>query len=281
MNRPAYQAYISRTNLAGSGKASSYVRALDLLCEMLRVHSVGFADCQKIWTVESVDRLQELHLRVIEEQKKGSASIWNLPNIPPSYLQKGYCAAALRSYQVFLIEHGHAQRLLGIFATFNDDESELPKHLSRKPDFPRFLFDDLDSLQGKDVRREVSQRVNQHVFRQMVLQNYSNTCCITGLDVPEVNRASHIVGWAKDESLRLDPRNGLCLSGTYDAAFDRHLLTLDDEYRIVLSRDLKDHYTSQAATDYFLRKEGERITLPKAYLPKKEYLESHRKLGSF
>ncbi len=39
-----YSLYVSETNVIGSGKATSYIRALDLLSEMLKIHSFGFDD---------------------------------------------------------------------------------------------------------------------------------------------------------------------------------------------------------------------------------------------
>ena len=76
----------------------------------------------------------------------------------------------------------------------------------------------------------------------------------------------------------MDPRNWLCLSATYDAAFDRHLITLDEAYRLVLSKALRDHYTSESVKEHFMRKEGMPIALPERYLPSQAYLEQHRGL---
>jgi putative restriction endonuclease len=101
------------------------------------------------------------------------------------------------------------------------------------------------------------------------------------MNIPEVNRASHIVSWAEDPSKRLDPSNGLYLSATYDAAFDKHLISLDDDYRIILSSGIKDHYTNESVTDYFVKKEGHKINLPSSYQPNKKYLAKHRSLGHF
>ena len=41
--------------------------------------------------------------------------------------------------------------------------------------------------------------------------------------------------WAEGEANRLDPENALCLSATYDAAFDRHLISFDEHYRLIVS----------------------------------------------
>ena len=136
-------------------------------------------------------------------------------------------------------------------------------------------------VQGKDLIRSVKIRANQNVFRKMILKNYNQSCCMTGLNIPELNIASHIIPWVEDETKRLDPRNGLCLSATYDAAFDRNLISLDDEYRIILSKNIKDYCTSKVAKEYFLGKEGESIRLPFSYLPRKDFLAVHRTRGDF
>jgi putative restriction endonuclease len=134
---------------------------------------------------------------------------------------------------------------------------------------------------GRDVKREVKARCDQQVFRKMVFQIYQNTCCISGLDVPQVNRASHIIPWAKDAAKRLDPSNGLCLSATYDAAFDRNLISFDEDYRLLVSREIRDHYRSEVARTYFQNRVGQQMTLPNRYLPKPEYLAAHREQGRY
>lgn len=281
MNRDAFKNYIYSSNLKGSQKAPSYIRALDLLGEMLNAKSFAFDDCRNLWAVNSVERLQELYEFANEEKKKGNASAWNLDDIPTSYLQNGYCTAALKSLQEFLVEYGYEQELLDVFDKHSGDESEISSKLDRNMTYPNCLLEGLDKMEGKEKIRTVKIRSNQNVFRKIILGIYNQSCCITGLDIPDINIASHIIPWAKDKSKRMDPRNGLCLSATYDVAFDRNLISLDDDYRIILSKDIKDHYTSSVVKSYFHSKEGDKITLPDSYLPKKEYLEEHRKNGTF
>ncbi len=281
MNKTAFKNYIYASNQKGSGKAASYVRALDLLEKMLAAKPFSFADCQDIWAMTSIDRLQELYDFAKEQTRKAEASEWNLDGLPVSYLRDGYCSAALKSLQEFLVEHQFEQDQLDVFNKHTGDEDELTRKLTRDLKYPKCLLEELENVEGKEKVRTVRTRSNQNVFRKIILMIYNQSCCITGLDIPEVNRASHIIPWAKDKSKRMDPRNGLCLSATYDAAFDRSLISLDDDYRIILSRDIKDHYTKQVVKEHFHNKEGNKITLPNSYLPKKEYLEEHRKLGSF
>ena len=84
--------------------------------------------------------------------------------------------------------------------------------------------------------------------------------------------------WAEDEANSLNPENGLCLSATYDAAFDRHLISFDEHYRLVVSKEIKDHYTDAAAKSYFLDREGQTMSLPTRFLPSQSLLERHREL---
>jgi len=248
---------------------------------MLAAYSLGFDDCRNLWQVTSVERLHALQKQVREEQQAGGKSVWNLDHLPKSYLQNGYCSAALTSYVAFLVEFEYSSALLETFNTHQGSEESVVEKLDQPINYPAALLDDLTSAEGKDIVREVKTWVNQRVFRDIILKIYEQRCCVTGLDVPEVNRASHIIPWAENESIRLDPRNGLCLSATYDAAFDRHLITLDDDFRIVLSKGLNEHYSSKSFQEHFLRKEGEQIELPMAYHPKQAYLESHRANGDF
>src|SRR5581483_7282941 len=65
----------------------------------------------------------------------------------------------------------------------------------------------------------VRRRLGQDFFRRTVLVSYNHRCCITGTPLPALLSASHIVAWAADHTQRLNPRNGLCLAKTQDAAF--------------------------------------------------------------
>lgn len=281
MFKQPFSKHIHATNVDGSKKAASYIRALDLLNEMLKAEPFGFSDCENIWNVNSVERLQELYLFVLMECKKGDESAWNIKGIPASYLQKGYCSAALRSYQEFLVEHVYEQELFTIFNEHKGDESEVVEKLDREIRYPNSLLEGLEEKHGREVVRSVRVRSNQNVFRLMILKIYNESCCITGLNIPEVNRASHIIPWSENPSQRLNPRNGLCLSATYDAAFDKNLISLDEDYRIIISKEISDHYSNSSVDIYFYKKEGHKITLPTSYLPHQDYLEDHREKGRF
>ena len=85
---------------------------------------------------------------------------------------------------------------------------------------------------------QTTQRRHQKFFRRVVLGSYGNRCCISGLPIPELLRASHIVPWSNSIEQRLNPRNGLCLSATFDLAFDRGLISFDATNKLMLSQAL-------------------------------------------
>ena len=72
---------------------------------------------------------------------------------------------------------------------------------------------------------------------QVAAENNLNSC--QRLAVSELLNASHIVPWAVDSKNRLNPRNGLCLNSLHDRAFDRGLLTITTDYRVMVSKKLK------------------------------------------
>lgn len=278
--REEFKSYLESQSPRKTGKASSYVRALDLLSEMLAAKPKGFEDCVDIWNVSSATRLQELYEVANDEKHRGAKSAWNLKGIAPSYLQDGYCTAALREFQSFLLEGAHYQKLMSTFRQHTGNTEDLAKKLNRELAYPKALVKSME-LDGKETLRERATRVNQSVFRTMILHIYGNACCITGLDLPQVNKASHILGWAESKPTRMDPRNGLCLSATYDVAFDRHLISLDEDFRILVSKDITEHFRSDVVRSHFHKRQGQIITLPQHFRPLQTYLEQHRSNGRF
>lgn len=281
--KSAFEVYLYENNTVGSGKAFSYVKGLEWLKAMLEVEPYGFSDCKDIWSIQDLSRIQLLRERVLEEKRKHSTSPWVTDDIPVSYLRDGYCSAALTELIEFLPQFQHTQQVMDIIDKHEGDDGELAEKLNIDPSVPKGYVHDSESQDGKERLAETKVRIGQQAFRRIIFRIYNDRCCVTGLDIPTVNRASHIIGWAdaKGRKIRMDPRNGLCLSATYDAAFDRHLISLDDDYRILLSKDIKEYYSSKSVQAHFLKKEGDAIALPSVYRPLKSYLEIHRSKGQF
>ncbi len=136
---------------------------------------------------------------------------------------------------------------------------------------------DINDYVGETRTALVQQRVKQAFFRRMVLSGYRERCCISGVTEPRLLVASHIVAWRDDKANRLNPSNGLCLSAIHDKAFDAHLFTLTDDWRVLLSAKIK------ASRDKFLREvfwsvDDKTIELPERFVPDPDLVRRHRHL---
>lgn len=126
--------------------------------------------------------------------------------------------------------------------------------------------------------REASRHVRlaQSYFRRVVLANFAGSCALTGIATGELLTASHIVGWAEAPEHRVDPQNGLCLNRLHDAAFDKKLITFDEDLRLVVGRRLRDTLPQEPLAAGFLRYEGIQLRPPEKRSLNPAFLDSHR-----
>lgn len=98
-----------------------------------------------------------------------------------------------------------------------------------------------------EAERLVVQRIGQDIFRARLLDYWQGRCPLTGITDAALLRASHIITWAECETdaERLDVHNGLLLSALWDAAFDRALVTFDDQGRPEFSPSLSEQARSE------------------------------------
>lgn len=133
----------------------------------------------------------------------------------------------------------------------------------------------LEDFTGETRRVVTEQRIKQHFFRRAVLSSYRGRCCMSGLSEPRLLVASHIVPWSKDKTNRLNPSNGLCLSAIHDKAFDKGLITLTDDLKIILSAEIR------RSDDKFIQQilrplEDRAIELPERFTPCMDFVLRHR-----
>lgn len=82
----------------------------------------------------------------------------------------------------------------------------------------------------------VTSRVGQGAYRKRIIHRWEYKCAVTGFDKLNILVASHILPWAEaDDNQRLDVHNGILLSPTYDALFDRKLISFENDGKIILS----------------------------------------------
>ncbi|MBJ7312050.1 HNH endonuclease [Rugamonas sp. CCM 8940] len=119
----------------------------------------------------------------------------------------------------------------------------------------------------------IKTRIGQQKFRRELI-SYWDSCAISGINVEEILKASHIKPWkVASDSERLDPFNGILLSPMYDTLFDRGFISFDDSGKILLSSTAKKFIAELGLRkDIFLKKIDRRHI---------RYLQAHRSLFGF
>jgi HNH endonuclease len=85
-------------------------------------------------------------------------------------------------------------------------------------------------------RTFIDARLGQGQFREDVARLWNNACAVTGCEIPEMLRASHMKPWkASNDDERLDPENGLLLAAHVDALFDRGLISFEPNGSMMVS----------------------------------------------
>jgi putative restriction endonuclease len=134
----------------------------------------------------------------------------------------------------------------------------------------------LANLPTEGIEREalVRVRVNQSFFRKTILASYNNQCCITGISQPELLVASHIIPWSVNSETRMNPANGICLNTLHDKAFDLGLLTITEDFKILLSTELLNSKNSEQLK-FFIPYSDRKITMPQKFYPDPSFLQYH------
>lgn len=273
-----FKRYAQERSTPGSNMPGSYVQSINKLNVILKENTSLLGKNEDLWTFTDTCRLQEIYDAILAAQKTSDGGFFaGTPT--PSYWKQYFYSSAVKMLITFLPLRNRQELMLAKAADATDARL-LAKELDAI-DLPpeQIYWDDevpVTSVVGKERLANIKVRENQDVFRCMVLRNYREQCCLTGLPVIETLRASHISEWAKDPANRLNPENGLCLSATYDAAFDRHLISFDEDYRLILAQSLHEYYTNQAFQEQFKKLEGRRIAMPIKFSPSQKLLAKHR-----
>ena len=269
MDKQGFIDFNTKLSPENSGKASSYAQAIKILDDVLPYQKVINLNGQSLYDIHEIAVLEKVLDLVKEEVKKmkiGQPNIFDYgqPN-QKSYPRKGFCSAALTS----LMEYAQFDGAEMIVARTKD-----PHNISTS----LIKYFDI-TKEGEDVASETKRRRGQDYFRRMILANYCSRCALTGINIPQLLMASHIIPWSDKSHTqdRLNPSNGICLSALYDKAFDKGLITISpDDYAVRLSSALREYETQDYYDKHFGSIAGMRITLPTEYLPNRDFLAYHR-----
>jgi hypothetical protein len=135
---------------------------------------------------------------------------------------------------------------IGIKFFFKRIGAYIPLHVdlfSQVPAFAdpleKYSFVPPNSTERKGL---VTSRVGQGGYRKRIIHRWDYKCAVTGFNKLDILIASHIVPWCdSNDNERLDVDNGLLLSPTYDALFDRHLISFENDGKIILSNTIDNN----------------------------------------
>ena len=272
MDRQGFIDFNTRLSPENSRKASSYAQAIRILDEVLVHQNEIDLHGQSLYDVHDMAVLEQVGDLVKEEVKNMREGLPNIfdygrPN-QRSYPLKSFCSAALKSLKEYALYEQEVKLADAIVA-----QESNPRTISKK------LITHFDlTKEGKDVVSITKRRKGQDYFRRMVLTNYSSRCALTGIDIPQLLIASHIIPWEdkKHKQDRLNPCNGICLSALYDKAFDEGLITFSpSDYTVCLSSALRKHETQEYFDLHFGIIIGKKLSMPTEFLPNREFLEYH------
>ena len=133
-----------------------------------------------------------------------------------------------------------------------------------------------DIPEGKVREAVVKVRVNQNFFRQMILAGYRSRCSICALPKEDLLVAGHIIPWSADAALRMNPRNGICMCVLHDKAFDKGLIAISDDYKVILSKTIKTFARETSIQRGFIAYDDISIRLPDRFIPDKKFIGYHR-----
>jgi putative restriction endonuclease len=118
-----------------------------------------------------------------------------------------------------------------------------------------------NTLERRYALRAVQQRLHQASFREAVITAYNGRCALSGLPESLLLDAAHIIPDLDEHFGQPLVTNGIPLSKIHHAAFDAHLIGIDPDYRLHVSKRLLSQ-NDGPMLEALKRLHGETIHLP-------------------
>lgn len=195
----------------------------------------------------------------------------NLASLDPVHQRRGIRGMSNASQldrEIWEEFYGHWDILADTVASDNPDSQRVASSAPRSPR-------QRENRATESIEERIGRR-GQQFFRSSIISAYEQRCCITEISTPELLRASHIVPWSVSVDDRLDPCNGLCLNSLHDAAFDRGLIAIATDMRLLVSPRLRETIPEPLYATMFERYEGRPVRLPSRFAPRIDFLTRHR-----
>ncbi|WEV46367.1 HNH endonuclease [Bifidobacterium sp. ESL0690] len=128
---------------------------------------------------------------------------------------------------------------------------------------------------GHDYSIESTQRYGQTRLRKVVFNNYHARCCLTGIAIKELLVVSHIKPWAvSNPTEKVKASNALLLNAFHDKAFDQGIITINQQFEVVVWDELEH---SEANDKWLYSYAGKKIAVPQVGFPAQEFIDYHNR----
>ncbi|ATA87490.1 HNH endonuclease [Capnocytophaga gingivalis] len=108
------------------------------------------------------------------------------------------------------------------------------------------LVDDIEAIRKDRTISETQKelltfaRIGQGKYRKDLIELWGK-CSVSECNMTDLLIASHIKPWSESSNEeKLDRYNGLLLLPNYDKLFDKHLISFDDDGKIIISSQIKE-----------------------------------------
>ncbi|WP_339880614.1 HNH endonuclease [uncultured Algoriphagus sp.] len=231
----------------------------------------------------------------LQNDKIDSAAFWYLKTIPGFQITKH-----IKSIQTLseLVEYACFSDVIFLMLTHKENRDAVRRVLvntyfpasakhyfsaNRKQgkylkEVQQYVLNEVPKVMRLQVAEEEMVYVRNCTFKKMVPKIYQSTCAISGMKVSTINGrflidACHIVPFSSTQDDRVS--NGIALCPNLHRAFDNGLVSVDQDYRVLVS----EHLIEDQSHPYGLSiLKGKRIILPEEthLWPSQENLEMHR-----
>jgi putative restriction endonuclease len=183
----------------------------------------------------------------------------------------------------FLLETYFCETKGNFLISGNNYISEIESQISEdnREEYARRILKIKEELNSEEFQEEIF--IRGSLFKREIPKIYNNTCAISGMRIDAVDNISmidacHIVPFSESYDDTLP--NGIALCPNLHRAFDRGLIFINDEYRVVVNKNFFEPNPSKYSIGQF---DNIKILTPilEYHHPAKEALAWHMKKWRF
>ena len=235
---------------------------------LLSIRTVFPKSKGKIWYEDQID----IHKKIFENLESiDYAFMGTNPNAADNkWLREAYQNKVPVIY--FLgIAPGQYQAIAPVFIGGWDKNALKAKVLFGRPDWKEVVLPETPE-ERRYAFQMVKRRVHQGQFRESMLTAYKGRCALSGIPERRLLDAAHIIPDTDPELGQPVISNGLLLSKIHHAAFDGHLIGIDPDYGLHVSKRLLDQ-NDGPTLEALKQLGGRKLRLPKR---KQDYPDRER-----